>query len=70
MTLKDFVEVYHGNIFLIWGGRSEEFHEGEIPDNLLKMKVLSIYKDRYYHLLTVRATFVDDDISLDDWLIS
>lgn len=69
MLLKDLVEVLHENIFLIWGDCSKEFHEGEIPDNLLKMKVISIYMDRYYHILTVRATFLDD-ISLDDWLIS
>ena len=68
MLLEDLVEVFHGNIFLIWGGNCEEYHYGEIPNKLLKMKVISIYMNEY-HVLTVRATFVDD-ISLNDWLIS
>jgi len=58
MLLKDLVEVYDGNIFLIWGELQKEFHYGEIPNDLLKMKVIGMYLNEY-HVLTVRASLLD-----------
>ena len=58
MLLKDLVKVYDGNIFLIWGDLQKEFHKGEIPNDLLKMKVIGMYLNEY-HVLTVRVSLLD-----------